>query len=77
MGGKNTRFAFIHFSYCTFFFLKAKRKLDLEDPLYLPEFRTPKGKCSLAARIPSPRSEWTNTHTQMQKDQQYDETIFC
>ncbi|XP_061599967.1 transcription factor E2F2 isoform X2 [Cololabis saira] len=34
--------------------LPAKRKLDLEDPLYLPEFRTPKGKGSLAARIPSP-----------------------
>ncbi|KAG8013310.1 Transcription factor E2F2 [Nibea albiflora] len=34
----------------------AKRKLDLEDPLYLPEFRTPKGKCSIAARIPSPRT---------------------
>ncbi|XP_029349869.1 transcription factor E2F2 isoform X2 [Echeneis naucrates] len=39
--------------------LPAKRKLDLEDPLYLPEFRTPKGKCSIAARIPSPRSEYT------------------
>lgn len=39
------------------FSLQAKRKLDLEDPLYLPEFRTPKGKCSIAARIPSPRSE--------------------
>ncbi|XP_004540481.2 transcription factor E2F2 isoform X1 [Maylandia zebra] len=36
--------------------LPAKRKLDLEDPLYLPEFRTPKGKCSIAARIPSPRT---------------------
>uniref|UniRef100_A0AAQ4S644 E2F transcription factor 2 n=1 Tax=Gasterosteus aculeatus aculeatus TaxID=481459 RepID=A0AAQ4S644_GASAC len=35
---------------------EAKRKLDLEDPLYLPEFRTPKGKCSIAARIPSPRT---------------------
>ncbi|KAM6912714.1 transcription factor E2F2 [Xenentodon cancila] len=34
--------------------LPAKRKLDLEDPLYLPEFRTPKGKGSIAARIPSP-----------------------
>lgn len=44
-----------------FFFssLKAKRKLDLEDPLYMPEFRTPKGKCSIAARIPSPRSEYS------------------
>ncbi|KAM3871025.1 transcription factor E2F2 [Diretmus argenteus] len=36
--------------------LPAKRKLDLEDPLYLPEFRTPKGKGSAAARIPSPRT---------------------
>ncbi|XP_029316617.1 transcription factor E2F2 isoform X2 [Cottoperca gobio] len=36
--------------------LPAKRKLDLEDPLYMPEFRTPKGKCSIAARIPSPRT---------------------
>lgn len=41
--------------------VKAKRKLDLEDPLYLPEFRTPKGKCSLAARIPSPKSEYSAT----------------
>ncbi|XP_074548269.1 transcription factor E2F2 [Halichoeres trimaculatus] len=36
--------------------LPAKRKLDLEDPLYMPEFRTPKGKGSIAARIPSPRT---------------------
>uniref|UniRef100_A0A667Z3P8 E2F transcription factor 2 n=1 Tax=Myripristis murdjan TaxID=586833 RepID=A0A667Z3P8_9TELE len=36
--------------------LPAKRKLDLEDPLYLPEFRTPKGKGSAAARITSPRT---------------------
>ncbi|XP_062325224.1 transcription factor E2F2 [Osmerus eperlanus] len=36
--------------------LPAKRKLDLEDPLYLPDFRTPKGKSSAAARIPSPRT---------------------
>ncbi|XP_056283057.1 transcription factor E2F2 [Pseudoliparis swirei] len=36
--------------------LPAKRKLDLEDPLYLPEFRTPKGKGSVAAGIPSPRT---------------------
>ncbi|MEQ2197900.1 hypothetical protein XENOCAPTIV_004867 [Xenoophorus captivus] len=36
--------------------LPAKRKLDLEDPLYLPEFRTPKGKSSLAAGLPSPRT---------------------
>lgn len=43
------------------FSLQAKRKLDLEDPLYLPEFRTPKGKGSIAARIPSPRSEYTTT----------------
>ncbi|XP_010782881.1 transcription factor E2F2 [Notothenia coriiceps] len=34
----------------------AKRKLDLEDPLYMPEFRTPKGKSSIAVRIPSPRT---------------------
>ncbi|XP_039992552.1 transcription factor E2F2 isoform X2 [Xiphias gladius] len=36
--------------------LPAKRKLDLEDPLYLPEFRTPKGKGNITARIPSPRT---------------------
>ncbi|XP_029972918.1 transcription factor E2F2 [Salarias fasciatus] len=36
--------------------LPAKRKLDLEDPLYLPDFRTPKGKGSVAVRIPSPRT---------------------
>ncbi|XP_054470018.1 transcription factor E2F2 [Anoplopoma fimbria] len=36
--------------------LPAKRKLDLEDPLYLPEFRTPKDKGLIAARIPSPRT---------------------
>ncbi|KAM6973193.1 transcription factor E2F2 [Aplochiton taeniatus] len=36
--------------------LPAKRKLDLEDPLYLPEFRTPKGKGNAATRIPSPRT---------------------
>ncbi|XP_021173204.2 transcription factor E2F2 isoform X2 [Fundulus heteroclitus] len=36
--------------------LPAKRKLDLEDPLYLPEFRTPKGKSNLAAGLPSPRT---------------------
>ncbi|KAK7904110.1 hypothetical protein WMY93_016717 [Mugilogobius chulae] len=35
--------------------LPAKRKLDLEDPSYLPEFRTPKGK-GISARIPSPRT---------------------
>uniref|UniRef100_A0A3B3DFI1 E2F transcription factor 2 n=1 Tax=Oryzias melastigma TaxID=30732 RepID=A0A3B3DFI1_ORYME len=35
--------------------LPAKRKLDLEDPQYLPEFRTPKDKGINAARIPSPR----------------------
>ncbi|KAG9333559.1 hypothetical protein JZ751_011396 [Albula glossodonta] len=35
----------------------AKRKLDLEDPLYLPDFRTPKGKgCMAAGRIPSPKT---------------------
>ncbi|XP_056152505.1 transcription factor E2F2 [Lampris incognitus] len=36
--------------------LPAKRRLDLEDPLYLPEFRTPKGKGIAAARIPSPKT---------------------
>ncbi|XP_053701390.1 transcription factor E2F2 isoform X2 [Synchiropus splendidus] len=36
--------------------LPAKRKLDLEDPLYLPEFRTPKGKGGITARAPSPRT---------------------
>lgn len=36
--------------------LPAKRKLDLEDPLYLPEFRTPKGKGGVTVRIPSPRT---------------------
>ncbi|MBN3297703.1 E2F2 factor, partial [Amia calva] len=37
--------------------LPAKRKLDLEgnDPLYLPDFRTPKGKCK-TARMPSPKT---------------------
>ncbi|KAL2076646.1 hypothetical protein ACEWY4_027758 [Coilia grayii] len=36
---------------------KAKRKLDLEDPLYLPGFRTPKGKGHVApARVPSPKT---------------------
>lgn len=42
-------------------FFKAKRKLDLEDPLYMPEFRTPKGKCNIAARLTSPRSEWKSS----------------
>ncbi|KAJ7989241.1 hypothetical protein DPEC_G00317450 [Dallia pectoralis] len=37
--------------------LPAKRKLDLEDPLYLPDFRTPKGKGGVAiARLPSPKT---------------------
>ncbi|XP_041964518.1 transcription factor E2F2 isoform X1 [Alosa sapidissima] len=37
--------------------LPAKRKLDLEDPLYLPGFRTPKGKGNVAAaRLPSPKT---------------------
>ncbi|XP_041711478.2 transcription factor E2F2 [Coregonus clupeaformis] len=37
--------------------LPAKRKLDLEDPLYLPDFRTPNGKGSVAAaRISSPKT---------------------
>ncbi|XP_022606283.1 transcription factor E2F2 [Seriola dumerili] len=36
--------------------LPAKRKLDLEDPLYLPEFRTPKGKGIITTRVPSPRT---------------------
>uniref|UniRef100_A0A3B4BHA6 E2F/DP family winged-helix DNA-binding domain-containing protein n=1 Tax=Periophthalmus magnuspinnatus TaxID=409849 RepID=A0A3B4BHA6_9GOBI len=35
--------------------LPTKRKLDLEDPSYLPEFRTPKGK-GINARISSPRT---------------------
>ncbi|XP_019909373.3 transcription factor E2F2 isoform X2 [Esox lucius] len=35
----------------------AKRKLDLEDPLYLPDFRTPKGKgCVAVARLSSPKT---------------------
>ncbi|KAL0969589.1 hypothetical protein UPYG_G00229480 [Umbra pygmaea] len=37
--------------------LPAKRKLDLEDPLYLPDFRSPKGKVGVAiARLPSPKT---------------------
>ncbi|XP_015235453.1 PREDICTED: transcription factor E2F2 isoform X1 [Cyprinodon variegatus] len=36
--------------------LPAKRKLDLEDPLYLPEFRTPKGKSSFVTGLQSPRT---------------------
>ncbi|XP_068195057.1 transcription factor E2F2 isoform X2 [Antennarius striatus] len=36
--------------------LPAKRKLDLEDPQYLPEFRTPKGQCNITPRISSPRT---------------------
>ncbi|XP_064157756.1 transcription factor E2F2 [Anguilla rostrata] len=37
--------------------LPAKRKLDLEDPLYLPDFRTPKGKgCAAVVRVPSPKT---------------------
>uniref|UniRef100_A0A673MFC9 Transcription factor E2F2-like n=1 Tax=Sinocyclocheilus rhinocerous TaxID=307959 RepID=A0A673MFC9_9TELE len=37
--------------------LPAKRRLDLEEPLYLPEFRTPKGKGNSAcARAPSPKT---------------------
>ncbi|XP_062863621.1 transcription factor E2F2 [Trichomycterus rosablanca] len=37
--------------------LPAKRRLDLEDPLYLPEFRTPKGKGNVvAARLSSPKT---------------------
>ncbi|XP_061071882.1 transcription factor E2F2 [Conger conger] len=35
--------------------LPAKRKLDLEDPSYLPDFRTPKGK-GCAAPLPSPQT---------------------
>lgn len=54
--------AAVPFLMCVISSVKAKRKLDLEDPLYLPEFRTPKGKCSLAARIPSPKSEYSTTH---------------
>ncbi|KAI7804880.1 transcription factor E2F2 [Triplophysa rosa] len=37
--------------------LPAKRRLDLEEPLYLPEFRTPKGKGhSASARVQSPKT---------------------
>ncbi|XP_056332834.1 transcription factor E2F2 [Danio aesculapii] len=37
--------------------LPAKRRLDLEEPLYLPEFRTPKGKGNAAcARASSPKT---------------------
>ncbi|XP_042630073.1 transcription factor E2F2-like [Cyprinus carpio] len=37
--------------------LPAKRRLDLEEPLYFPEFRTPKGKGNSAyARAPSPKT---------------------
>ncbi|XP_008308152.1 transcription factor E2F2 isoform X1 [Cynoglossus semilaevis] len=36
--------------------LPAKRKLDLEDPLYLPDFRSPKSKSNITARVPSPRT---------------------
>lgn len=37
--------------------LPAKRRLDLEDPLYLPDFRTPKGKGNTPlARLSSPRT---------------------
>ncbi|XP_067863148.1 transcription factor E2F2 [Heptranchias perlo] len=38
--------------------LPAKRKLDLEgsEHQYLPEFRTPKGKGKMPARIPSPKT---------------------
>ncbi|KAL1257909.1 hypothetical protein QQF64_011153 [Cirrhinus molitorella] len=37
--------------------LPAKRRLDLEEPIYLPEFRTPKGKGNSAcARAPSPKT---------------------
>ncbi|XP_060790741.1 transcription factor E2F2 isoform X2 [Neoarius graeffei] len=37
--------------------LPAKRRLDLEDPLYLPDFRTPKGKGNTpSAKLSSPRT---------------------
>ncbi|KTG06165.1 hypothetical protein cypCar_00002217 [Cyprinus carpio] len=37
--------------------LPAKRRLDLEEPIYLPEIRTPKGKGNSAcARAPSPKT---------------------
>ncbi|KAB5562030.1 hypothetical protein PHYPO_G00013270 [Pangasianodon hypophthalmus] len=37
--------------------LPAKRRLDLEDPLYHPDFRTPKGKGNTpSARLSSPRT---------------------
>ncbi|XP_054652685.1 transcription factor E2F2 isoform X2 [Dunckerocampus dactyliophorus] len=39
----------------------AKRKLDLEDPIFLPEFRTPKGKGSIAASPRTPKSPGERT----------------
>nr|XP_057946270.1 transcription factor E2F2 [Doryrhamphus excisus] len=41
--------------------LPAKRKLDLEDPIFLPEFRTPKGKGSIAASPRTPKSPGERT----------------
>ncbi|KAJ8368914.1 hypothetical protein SKAU_G00089420 [Synaphobranchus kaupii] len=60
----------------------AKRKLDLEDPLYLPEFRTPKGK-GCAAAGPEPQDEstdgvldlnWATEVLEVQKRRIYDIT---
>ncbi|KTF98393.1 hypothetical protein cypCar_00024051 [Cyprinus carpio] len=49
-----------------FMSMKAKRRLDLEEPLYFPEFRTPKGKGNSAyARAPSPKSERTRYDTSL------------
>ncbi|XP_061552306.1 transcription factor E2F2 [Phycodurus eques] len=41
--------------------LPAKRKLDLEDPVFLPEFRTPKGKGGIAASPRTPKSPGERT----------------
>ncbi|KAM9786823.1 transcription factor E2F2 isoform X2 [Syngnathus typhle] len=41
--------------------LPAKRKLDLEDPVFLPEFRTPKGKGGFAASPRTPKSPGERT----------------
>ncbi|KAM9571742.1 transcription factor E2F2-like isoform 2-T3 [Salvelinus alpinus] len=52
-----TRCIEIHLCHLADTLVNAKRKLDLEDPLYLPDFRTPKEKGSVAtARIPSPKT---------------------
>ncbi|XP_019727798.1 transcription factor E2F2 [Hippocampus comes] len=41
--------------------LPAKRKLDLEDPVFLPEFCTPKGKGGIAASPRTPKSPGERT----------------